>query len=100
MFDEDMQAEMLEDMVAIGAANGAADSIVQSFDDCASGAFVEVVQEFLPPVLQSLGELYQLNQARSLGFVDPCAQEAFGLCAVFDCICDCDKAFLEQIGGA
>jgi len=57
MFDEHVQAEMLEDMVAVGATNGAANSVVQSFDHSAGEAFVEVVQEFFPPVLQSLREL-------------------------------------------
>ena len=61
MFDQHMQAEMLKHMVAICATNGAANRIVQSFDHCAGEAFVEVVQEFFPPVLQSLRELYQLN---------------------------------------
>jgi hypothetical protein len=71
MFDEHVQAEMFEDMVAISATNRAANRVVQSFDDSTGETFIEIVQEFFPPVLQSLRELYQVNQSRSLRFVDP-----------------------------
>lgn len=72
MFDEHVQAEMFEDMVAVCATSSSANGVVQSFDNSAGETFIEIVQEFLPPVLQSLRELYQLNQSKSLSFVDPC----------------------------
>ena len=49
MFDQDMQAEMFKNMVTKSAADGATDGIIQSFNNRAGEAFVEVIQEFIPP---------------------------------------------------
>ena len=69
MLDHDMQAEVLEDMVTVSPADRAADGVVEIFDHPTGEAFVEVVEEFIPPVLEGLRELDQGSDARSLGMV-------------------------------
>lgn len=56
-----MQAEIFEQDVAISPSDNSANGIIQSFHDAAGEAFVEVIQEFVPPVLECLCELYQLR---------------------------------------
>ena len=62
---------MLELVIAIGTADSATNGVIESFDNAAGKAFVEVIQELIPPVPQRMSELYQLNQARGLSFIDP-----------------------------
>lgn len=61
VFDEDMRAEVLKDMKSESAADSATNGIVKPFNDSTGETFVEVVQELVPLMLQSLGELYQLR---------------------------------------
>ena len=92
-----MQAEMLEAVIAIGTTNGAANSVVQTFNHGTGEAFVEVVEELVPPIQECLGELYQLRDSADLGFVQPSLQKQFSLRAVVDFVGNRDKAFFEQL---
>ena len=47
-----MRTEVLKDMVAERAADSATNGIVEAFDDSTGEAFVEVAQEFIPPMLK------------------------------------------------
>ena len=62
---------MFKDMVTEGSTDSATDGIVHAFDDRTGETFVEVVEKFIPPMLKGLRELYQLSNARSLGFIYP-----------------------------
>ena len=57
MLDHDMQAEVLEHMVAVSPADRAADGVVEAFDDRTGEAFVEVVEELFPRVQEGLSKL-------------------------------------------
>ena len=50
MLYHDMQTKVLKDVVSKGTADGATDSIVQAFNHGIGEAFIEVVEEFIPPV--------------------------------------------------
>ena len=76
MLDHDMQAEVLEHMVAISPADRTADGMVETFDHRTGEALVEVVEEFIPPVQEGLSKLDQWGDARSLSFIQPGSQEA------------------------
>ena len=65
MLDHDMQAEVLEDMVAVSPADRAADGVVETFDHPTGEAFVEVVEEFVPPVQEGLSKPDQWGDARN-----------------------------------
>ncbi|MFO7634079.1 MAG: hypothetical protein R6W76_16150 [Caldilinea sp.] len=100
MLYHDMQTKVLKNMVSKGAADGAADGIVLAFNYGTGEAFIEEVQEFIPPVQERACELFQWSDTGCLGLIQPCAQEVFGLRAVLDFVGNRDESFFEQVGCA
>ena len=97
MFDQDLQAEVIKITEPEGPVDDTSDSATNSFHEALGDAVIEVVEELLPPVAQSIGESCQVATARCAGLPYPSSKESYRLGSVGDLITNGAKLLFEAV---